>query len=168
MRPGTPPLTIRPTAREDRSPIELLLHETQVFTGPEVDVAMELIDAFLGVPATEDYELRTAVDERGEVIGYYCVGPTPMTAATFDLYWIAVKPSHHGQGAGRELLRHAEALAVSQGCRLLIAETSSQPKYGPTRAFYLRNSYRELARIEEYYRPGDDLVIYGKYFSQQR
>jgi hypothetical protein len=46
---------------------------------------------------------------------------------------------------------------------LVVAETSSQPKYEKTRRFYLTRGYAELARIRDYYRRGDDLVVYGKY-----
>jgi hypothetical protein len=51
------------------------------------------------------------------------------------------------------------------GGRLIIAETSSQARYEKTRLFYLHHGYSEMARIGDYYRPGDDLVVYGKYLS---
>jgi hypothetical protein len=57
-------------------------------------------------------------------------------------------------------------MVKSQGGRLIIAETSSRPKYEKTRKFYLSNKYEELARIKDYYQIDDDLVIYGKYVSQ--
>jgi hypothetical protein len=49
------------------------------------------------------------------------------------------------------------------GGRLILAETSSQMKYESTRQFYLRQGYRELSRIKDYYRLGDDLIVFGKY-----
>jgi hypothetical protein len=49
--------------------------------------------------------------------------------------------------------------------RLIIAETSSLPRYQRTRDFYVRRGYTELAKIVDYYRPGDDLVVYGKYLT---
>ena len=52
-----------------------------------------------------------------------------------------------------------------RGGRLIIAETSSKPSYDGTNRFYVRNSYCEMARIRNYYEKGDDLVVYGKYFS---
>jgi len=50
------------------------------------------------------------------------------------------------------------------GGKLLVVETSSQPKYEPTRKFYLRHHYEESAHIKDYYAPGDGLVIYTKHF----
>jgi hypothetical protein len=61
-------------------------------------------------------------------------------------------------------MKYAEDVVKQNQGRLLIAETSSQPKYEKTREFYLRVGYTELARIKDYYKVGDDLVVYGKYF----
>jgi ribosomal protein S18 acetylase RimI-like enzyme len=167
MRIGTDTLTtIRKLQRDDKEPIRQILQETDVFTSDEIIIAVELIDIFLDDPKQLDYDLYTSVNESNEVAGFVCVGPTPLTTGTFDLYWIAVKPSFHGQGIGKKLLRHAESVATTNNGRLLIAETSSQPKYEATRMFYIKNNYVEISRIKDYYKPDDDLVVYGKYLSQ--
>lgn len=166
MRTGTDLLiSVRPLERSDREPIGKLLRETGVFSDEETDVALELIDTALNTRGQKDYIIYTGVGENGDVAGYYCVGPTPMTASTWDLYWIAVSPSFQGRDFGRTLLEHAEELVVSRGGKLLIAETSSKPSYDATNRFYRNNGYLELSRIRNYYREGDDLVVYGKYFS---
>ena len=167
MRAGTDLLiTVRPLEAGDRAPLEAILKGTGVFSPAEVAVAMELIDTALGNPGQKDYIIRTAAGEEGGVAGYYCVGPTPMTAGTFDLYWIAVSPEHGGMGVGKALLLHAEELVAGMGGTLIIAETSSKPSYDGTNRFYLKNAYREMARIRNYYAQGDDLIVYGKYISQ--
>lgn len=125
---------------------------------------MELIDVVLEKPGQEDYIINV-YEDGGEVLGYYCIGPTPATQATFDMYWIAVKPDAQGKGVGKALDAHAEQILRSLQGNLVIAETSSQPRYESTRRFYTARGYAELARIRDYYRPGDDLVIYGKYLS---
>lgn len=159
-------IDVRRLRREDKEPIRILLAETGVFTKEEIDIAEELLDVALNDADQEDYTICTAIDEHATVAGYYCVGPTPLTQGTYDLYWIAVKPLFHNRGIGKQLLLHAESLVMSEQGRLLIAETSSKPKYDNTRKFYVNNLYNEVARIKDYYRTGDDLVIYGKYFSQ--
>ena len=143
-----------------------MLGETNVFTDDEITVALELIDIALDNPSQKDYRVFTGVEENETVAGYYCIGPTPMTQGTYDLYWIAVSPAIQNKGFGKRLLEHAEEQIVNDKGRLVIAETSSQPKYERTRTFYLNNRYAEVARIKDYYRPGDDLVVYGKYVSQ--
>ncbi len=154
---------IRPLRREDRDALMRIVEETGFFTEDELAIALELIDAVLNDPGQRDYIVYVYDD--GSVGGYYCVGPTPATLGTYDLYWIVVDPRRHGKGVGKKLIRHAEESLRARGGRLVIAETSSQPRYEPTRGFYAKTGYTELARIGGYYRPGDDLVIYGKYLS---
>lgn len=154
---------IRPVHRGDRAALLRLVEATGVFSEDELTIALELIDTALDVPDQHDYVINVYDD--GSVSGYYCVGPTPATLGTFDLYWIAVSPERHGRGIGSALIRHAEDLLRAQGGRLVMVETSSQPRYEATRRFYVHAGYAELARIAGYYRPGDDLVIYGKYLS---
>ncbi len=166
MRTGTDTLIeIRPLLPTDREPLRRILEETGVFTGPEVGVALELIDTVLEDPHNPDYTIATGEGDDGHVYGYYCIGRTPLTESTWDLYWIAVDPTTQHKGVGRQLLRHAEEFIAQRGGTLVVAETSSQPKYEPTRRFYLSNAYREVSRIRDYYRTGDDLVVYGKYLS---
>jgi GNAT superfamily N-acetyltransferase len=155
---------IRSLRREDRESLRQLLVETEVFSSEEIGIALELIDVVLDKPEQKDYIIRV-YEENGEVLGYYCVGPTPATQSTFDLYWIATKPSGQRKGVGSGLDEHAENLIRSKGGRLVIAETSSQPKYEKTRQFYLTRGYTELSRIRDYYRIGDDLVVFGKYLT---
>lgn len=152
---------IRPLKSCDVEPLRQLLIETNVFNSEEIDIALELIHAVLDTPEHKDYIIR--VYDQGEVLGYYCVGPTPATASTYDLYWIATKPSVHGKGVGRMLNAHAEELIRSRGGTLVIAETSSTRRYDKTRMFYAKAGYEEVARIRDYYRAGDSLVVFGKY-----
>lgn len=156
--------TIRPLRQEDREPLHRLLAATGFFTTDEIGIALELIDIVLTKKDQKDY-IIFVYDDGSQVLGYYCIGPTPGTEGTFDLYWIAVAPAAQGKRVGTALDAHAHELIRSKGGRLVIAETSSQPRYQPTRKFYLARGYMELSRIRDYYRPGDDLVVYGKYFT---
>ena len=156
-------MSIRPLQREDKEPIEQLLRATDVFNQEEIKVAIELVEIYLEDAGQKDYELYSSVDNEQTLNGYVCIGPTPSTEGTFDLYWIAVLPSDHGKGVGSALLRFVEEHLKARGGRWLIAETSSTPKYDSTRAFYERRGFVQQARIKEYYRPGDDLIIYGKH-----
>ncbi len=154
--------TFRPLRPSDRPVLLSLLKATGVFTDEEIAIALELIDTVLTRPEQKDY-IITVYDAGDGAKGYYCVGPTPGTDGTFDLYWIAVSPAEHGKGIGRALDAHAEATIRGCNGRLVIAETSSTPRYTQTRLFYQHRGYTEIARIPEYYRGGDDLVVYGKY-----
>jgi len=138
------------------------LQATNRFSPVEIEVALELIDIYLNQPQQKDYRFYCAGDESEIVAGYVCFGPTPMTEGTYDLYWIAVDPERQRQGVGDLLLAFVEAEVQREHGRLLMIETSSQPKYDPTHFFYRKHHYREIARIPDFYAEADDRVIYCK------
>ncbi len=154
---------IREFRASDREPMRKILQATDVFRPDEVEVAVELMDASIADPDQKDYVLATYEDEAGAIRGYYCHGPTPMTVSTFDMYWIAVDPEVQGSGIGGALIRHCEESIRRLGGTLVVVETSSLPRYEPTRRFYRRHAYVESARLRGYYAPDDDLMIFTKH-----
>jgi len=155
---------IRPMEARDKAPVLGLIRATGFFTADEVGVAEELMDVYLGRPGQKDYHVVVVENEANDVAGYMTWGPTPLAEDAYDIYWMAVAPSEQGRGRGKELVRWLEDEVRGRAGRLVIIETSSQPKYHGTRQFYIDLSYREVARIPDFYRPGDDRVIYAKYF----
>ena len=160
-------MNIRPMEKKDRETVLKLIHETGMFIEEEERVAAELIDTYLSQPNQKDYNIDVVESNTGTTEGYVCYGPAPMTEGTVDLYWIAVHPDRHKQGYGKALVTQVETVTRRNKGRLIIIETSSKEKYTPTHQFYLRLGYRETARIRDYYRPGDDQVIYCKYFQSE-
>ena len=154
---------IRPLIKSDRNTVHDILIKTEMFTNAEIKIAEELIDIYLNRPDQRDYEIIVVENEK-KVVGYLCFGPTPLTEGTYDLYWMAVHPLEQGRGFGKQMVRWLEDKIKEVNGRLIIIETSSQIKYEPTRQFYLRQNYRETARISDFYKKGDDRVIYTKYF----
>ncbi|MGH7700351.1 MAG: GNAT family N-acetyltransferase [Gemmatimonadales bacterium] len=151
--------SLRPVGRAQRARLEALTRATGLFREAEVATAVELLDAALA--GDGDYRFVGAYAE-DQLAGYACWGPTPGTEGTDDLYWIVVDPAWQGRGVGTQLLQAVERRLQADGCRLLIAETSSRADYGPTRAFYEKRGFTRAAVIPGYYAPGDDLVIYLK------
>lgn len=94
--------------------------------------------------------------------GYVCFGHTPCTEGTYDLYWIATDPALQGRGVGRTLERAVEEEVRARRGRMVLIETASKDSYAATRAFYDRAGYCEVARVPDFYAPGDDRVIYAK------
>ena len=144
-----------------RGPVEALLRATAVFREDEIAVALEVLDSYLARPG-QDYTAVGAFNPGGDLLGYSVVGPTPCTLGTWDLYWIAVSPGIQGKGVGTTLLQEVEGRLTRSNARQLIIETSSRPPYDPTRAFYLKRGYREVARVPDFYEAGDHRVIYAK------
>lgn len=155
---------IRPMERRDKDPVMALVRATGFFTESEVGVAEELIDLYLDEPEQEDYRVVVVEDEKGRTAGYLTWGPTPLAEGVYDLYWMAVAPGEQGKGLGRALVRWLEKQIGEIGGRMIVIETSSQPKYKPTRAFYEGLGYKETARLPDFYKPGDDRIIYTKNF----
>jgi ribosomal protein S18 acetylase RimI-like enzyme len=172
MRSGTTELTddasftIRTLERQDTTALRNILEEVNVFSQEEIKVALELMEIYLDEPHQHDYHFYVAVNQENQPIGYCCIGPTPMTTGTFDLYWIVTKVNVQRQGVGEQLLALTEQWVRSQGGRLIIAETSSTEQYEKARKFYLTQQFQEAARIKDYYKRGDDLIIFVKYLSQ--
>ena len=122
---------------------------------------MELIDESIESP--DDYETFVLEDEQG-IRGYVCIGPTPLTDGVYDLYWIVVDANTRGRRYGQKLLRHAEEEVKRRNGRMLLIETSSLPSYDSTNRFYMNAGYPEVARIRNFYKRGDDKIVYAKEF----
>jgi ribosomal protein S18 acetylase RimI-like enzyme len=152
---------IREIKSEDREQIIRLVRATKNFSDAEILIAEELIDICTGQPEQKDY-FAFVSEVSDQVAGFLLLGPTPATTGTYDMYWIAVDPEFQGQGIAQELDAYAVRFVKEHGGYLLIAETSSQPSYERTRAFYIKQHYEVLAQIRDYYKPDDDLVIFGK------
>lgn len=149
---------VRPS---DVAAVRDLVTRTGVFTPDEISIAAELVEDRLADGDASGYHFVIA-ERAGNFTGFACFGPIAGTESAFDLYWIAVDPGEQGGGVGRALLEQAEAAMRAMGASRHYAETSSTEAYAPTRAFYLATSFREVARIADFYRPGDGKVIYER------
>jgi ribosomal protein S18 acetylase RimI-like enzyme len=149
----------------DRGGVFRILENAGYFTPEVVATALELIDEWLDLGEHSGYltyVLESEAEESKEVLGYVTFGPTPLTEATYDLYWIAVDKSKHRGGVGKRLMKFTEEETVRRGGTLLLIETSSQETYGGTIQFYERTGYALVGKIPEYYKPGDDKLIFAK------
>jgi ribosomal protein S18 acetylase RimI-like enzyme len=155
-------MKIRPLFERDRATLLSILIKTRAFTSAEIDVAMELIDIVLKDQIHKDYQIDCMAEDQDLAIGYICYGPTPMTEGTFDLYWIAVDPDFQEKGAGSKLLDFLVQEVKVGGGRMILADTSTVPFYEKTRKFYVKNGFQEVARIPDYYYPGNDRITFHR------
>ncbi|MFN2367979.1 MAG: GNAT family N-acetyltransferase, partial [Desulfurivibrionaceae bacterium] len=102
---------------------------------------------------------RLPGEESGELLAFVCFGPIPMTERSFDLYWIATAPTHGRRGIASRLLA---AMEEELNGSVVYVDTSSTAGYARARAFYEKNGYRIAARLRDFYKTGDDRVIYRK------
>jgi len=128
-------------------------------------VAEEVIDSYLHDPHGSGYHVFVAEDDSA-VVGYICYGPAPLTEGTWDIYWMAVDRERQGQGTGSALMEKAEEEIKRSRGRMAVIETSSTPAYEGARRFYLGHGYEVIARVLEFYAPGDDKLILQKRLGQ--
>lgn len=154
-------LKIRPMSLGDKPTLLGILGNTPEFKTFEVDVAKEVIDSYLAHGVSSGYIIDVAEDVDG-VAGYICYGETPCTEGSWSIYWIAVDRSRRRRGLGKALSEAAETAIKQARGRLIFIETSSTPAYENTRQFYLTRGYEIVARIADFYVPGDDKLILQK------
>ena len=158
---------------------------TGKFYDDEAEIAVELIEERLNRGSSSGYEFvfvhklehKTSVEAGedlvddgtdrlpealGRVIGFACYGKIPCTRQAYDLYWIAVHPTHQGLGLGHLLLTAVERSIRQAGGTQLYADTSGRPDYESTRRFYLATQFEQAACLADFYAPGDDKIIFRK------
>ena len=146
---------------DDGGKVRRLVAATGKFYPEEIDVAEELVLDRLNRGPASGYEFLWA-DADGYLAGYVCYGRISMTQSSWDLYWIAVEPDTQGQGIGSLLLRACEQEIGRAGGGQVYVETSGRPDYHDTRAFYRSRGYEVVARLENFYAPGDAKVVFCK------
>lgn len=155
-------LRIRKVVAKDKGIIEAIIRTNENFTDEEKYCAAELLDIYLKDTARGEYLFICAAGEADKPLGYVCYGKSPFTDGSYDVYWIAVDPLWQGRKVGKTIMNHLENMLARENARMIIAETSSQPKYDKARLFYERLGFMEAARIRDFYRVGDDKIIYIK------
>jgi len=155
-------MSFRPTTPADVPHLVPLTAATGVFNDLEVRTLGEVFkDYFKSAYEEEGHRCFTADGPAGPT-GFVYVAPDEMTVGAWELWWIVVGKPYHGKGLGGELLRFAEQYVRSHGARVMTLDTSSTPDYLPTHKFYEKYGYKLVGTLPEYYRDGDDKVIFWK------
>ncbi|TAG92253.1 MAG: GNAT family N-acetyltransferase [Oscillatoriales cyanobacterium] len=109
----------------------------------------------------EPHETEELAHDDG-LVGVAYVAPERMTEGTWNLYLIAVHPDRQRQGRGAALLAHVEQMLAQRGERVLLVETSGLESFEYVRSFYRKSGYDEEARIREFYKAGEDKIVFRK------
>ncbi len=158
-------ITVENSRPEDRTAIGEIARRSGVFSKEEEATVYELFDAHLQ-SADSGYEWLSA--RTGDALaGFVCYGPTPLAQGAYDLYWICTDPDWQDRGVGRSLFSAMEKEIRNRNGRLMMIWTSSAKEYLPALKFYKRAGCEPSARIRDYYRPGEDLLVYIKYYSSR-
>jgi ribosomal protein S18 acetylase RimI-like enzyme len=160
----TPQGQVEAGSEEDSQAIHSISERTTIFSAEEIACVSGLWEDYLrDGPGTSGYYFMVYREEN-LTLGFACVGPRTLAHGVYDLYWLATDPDFRGRGIGRALMANVEGIVRSFKGHLLVIETSSQPAYAPTRAFYRSMGYEIEDTLRDGYGRGDDLVIFTKHF----
>jgi len=154
-------LTIRQAKPDDTDTIMNLAEAIGLFEGEELEELGGMLGAYFE-GSLEGHSWIVCEDDG--VVGVAYFAPEQYADGTWNLYFIAVHPKSQGKGYGSAMVNHVEKTLAEQGERLLLVETSGLPNFEMTRKFYHKLGYEEEARIRDYYKPGDDKIIFRRAF----
>lgn len=151
---------IRAATSDDITALLTLAEATGLFQENELEDLRGMVGEHLG--GEDEGDNFWIVDEADELLGAAYYAPESFSEGVWNLYFIGVHPTQQGKGKGTALLNYVEADLKAKGERLLLVETSGVGSFELTRTFYRKNGYDEEARIRDFYKPGDDKVIFRK------
>ncbi len=151
---------IRPIAPDDTPALLALADATGLFQPNELEELAQVFADYFG--GNIDSDRFCITDDDGGLVGVAYCGQAPMSDRIWYLYLIAVRADRQGQGRGTALLRYVEEKLTARGDRMLLVETSGLPSFERTRAFYRKCGYEEEARIRDFYKAGEDKIIFRK------
>ncbi len=161
--PAAPPgmrWRLTPTG-PDRAAVRALAVAAGNFSAAEIDIAVELVDTALCRGAAGGYRFVFLLE--GDTLrGFACFGDIPGSTVAHDIYWIIVDPGYQGTGLGRRILQAVEACVRAAGGSRIFIDTSGNPHYEATRAFYLRCGYQLEAELADFYAAGDSKCIFSR------
>lgn len=153
--------SIRLVERRDAAALIDLIVAIELFPPEELEEVQEIIDAYLNGGSKGEFWLVDDDPELGLCGVAYCA-PERMAPGTWNLLLIGVHSHRRHQGRGTRLIQRTEDLLRERGNRILIVETSSLDEFKDTRRFYAQTGYTEEARVRDFYKPGEDKIVFWK------
>jgi GNAT superfamily N-acetyltransferase len=152
---------VAPLAPSHRPALSQALRECRVFNEAEISCCEELFDLSQTPHGHREYQFYGSFE--GDVpVGFLGIGEDTLADRVMELYWILVSPSRHRRGHASALMKHFDDECRLRRARLATIWTSSVPGYSPAHSLYVRHGFSLVGRIQDYYKRGDDLLIFRK------
>ena len=148
---------IRLVTKDDIGGLKEVLDSIELFPSEMLD---DMISDYFKNPETEEIWF-TALEGKKPISIGFCA-PEKLTEGTYNLYAIGVRSDIQGKGIGSEMMNYIESHLKKNGHRILIVETSGTDDFRLTRKFYENLNYTKEAVIRDFWKEGDDKVIYRK------
>ena len=106
-------------------------------------------------------------NDQKEIIAAIGVRENALRSGGFEMVddYLAVHKNYRRQGLGNQLLSAAERYVREKKGRYIYIESCDLDSYRPANQFYLKNGYRVVGTVPDYYVPGEGRVDYFKSFS---
>lgn len=144
----------------DQIQIRQIISDWGFFSPAAVGAAMDFCEEAYCRPFQQYYGY---VVKAGKVVlGFVVFGLAPLTDRCWDLYWIGVAPRSSRKGIGETLAKYMENIIMGQHGRQIHIDTSSLPSFVPACRFYEKMGFLRTASLKDYYRQGEDKLIYVK------
>ena len=148
---------IRPITRADLEDLKKVVDSCELFPS---EYLAEMIDDYLYNPDTQDFWFTCVDNQKAIAIGY-CV-PEKFTDGTYNLLAIGVARDAQRKGIAREMTLYIEQYLKEKDGRVLIVETSSDDAQAAARNFYTRLGYLQTATIPDFWKEGEDKIVFWK------
>ncbi len=148
---------IRKVIKEDLEGLKAVLDTIELFPSEYLE---DMLSDYFNNPLTEEIWFTAIENNKPAALGY-CV-PEKFTDGTYNLLAIGTQKELQGKGIGHVMMNFIEALLKQNGKRLLIVETSSNEQFDLTRKFYLQLNYLPAAVIKDFWKEGEDKIVFWK------
>jgi hypothetical protein len=122
---------------------------------------MELIDE-----TPPGSELQTMIfswrPAQRRIVEYAYLRRLPLTVGLGAVHLLAVAPSIQHRGGNAHVRAGTDRRMGAGGRCMIVAETSSSPRYASAQGFYRHQGYRLLGWTADYYARADDRVTSGE------
>jgi len=148
---------IRAVKPSDTDGLKVVVDSSELFPSEYLD---EMISDYFNNPDTQDIWF-TYIDNNKQVAIGYCI-PEKLTEGTYNLLAIGVLKESQGKGIASEMMKHIEQLLKQKEGRILIVETSSDDAQIAARNFYKKIGYTQEAVIRDFWKKGEDKIVFWK------
>ncbi|WP_425040737.1 N-acetyltransferase family protein [Primorskyibacter sp. S187A] len=122
----------------------------------------EMLPDFFAATSGQPGQLWLVGEADGQIQAMCFAQAEDLAQNVTNMRALGVRGAAHRQGWAARLVAALEARLSEEGMRMMVVETSSLPEYAPARAFYSASGYAEVARIPEFWAPGDAKVVFTK------
>ncbi len=148
---------IRAVTQSDNDGLKKVVDSSELFPSEYLD---EMISDYFNNPDTQDIWF-TYIDKNKQVAIGYCV-PEKLTDGTYNLLAIGVSQDFQRKGVASEMMNYIEQLLKQKDGRILIVETSSDDAQISARKFYQKIGYIQAAVIKDFWKDGEDKIVFWK------